>query len=164
MGDSYQGASQHPGDIQVLCSWQYTCPEEQERWLVVSGGSYREIKANPPFGYTPRYHKFYCHNPNDNTTQHNLNTIVGFDMKITVQTPPPHKLNSSLHEPQSSIHCWKLNIMWSATTRRARTITRTRTTTTTTATSATTPPTTTATPTTTTPPTTTATTTTTQQH
>ena len=23
-----------------------------------------------------------CHNPNDNTTQHNLNTVVGLDTKI----------------------------------------------------------------------------------
>ena len=28
-----------------------------------------------------------CHNPNNNTTQHNLNTVVGLDMKI--QTYPP---------------------------------------------------------------------------
>ena len=27
------------------------------------------------------------------TTQHNLNTVVGLDMKITVQTPLPHQLN-----------------------------------------------------------------------
>ena len=27
------------------------------------------------------------HNPNDNTTQHNLNTVVGL---VTVQTPPHH--------------------------------------------------------------------------
>ena len=31
-----------------------------------------------------------CHNPNDNTMQHNLNTVVGLDMKMTVQTPPHH--------------------------------------------------------------------------
>ena len=30
----------------------------------------------------------YCHNPNDNTTQQNLNTVVGLDTKMTVQTPP----------------------------------------------------------------------------
>ena len=38
----------------------------------------------------------YCHNPNDNTTQHNLNTVVELDMKMTVQTPPPpHHKNST---------------------------------------------------------------------
>ena len=32
----------------------------------------------------------YCHNPTDNTTQlqHNLNTVVGLDTKMTVHTPP----------------------------------------------------------------------------
>ena len=42
----------------------------------------------------------FCQNPNDNITQHNLNTVVGLDTKMTVQTPPyptttnpPHKLN-----------------------------------------------------------------------
>ena len=29
-------------------------------------------------------------NPNDNTTQHILNTVIGLDMKITVHTTPPH--------------------------------------------------------------------------
>ena len=34
----------------------------------------------------------YCHNPNDNTTQpqHNLNTEVGLDMKMAMQTTPPN--------------------------------------------------------------------------
>ena len=55
------------------------------------------------------YHKISCHNPNDNTTQHNLNTAVVLDMKITVHTtlpptnPPPQKLNISLYEPQINI-------------------------------------------------------------
>ena len=43
----------------------------------------------------------FRHNPNDNTTQHNLNIVVGLDTKMTVQAPPPHpphKLNSSLHK------------------------------------------------------------------
>ena len=37
------------------------------------------------------------------TTQHNLNTLVRLDTKITVQTTPPHpaqKFNSSLQEPE----------------------------------------------------------------
>ena len=40
------------------------------------------------------------------TTQHNLNlnTAVGLDTKMTVQTPPsPQKLNRSLQEPQINI-------------------------------------------------------------
>ena len=37
----------------------------------------------------------YGHNPNDNTTQHNLNTVVGLGMKMTVQNPPHHPTNSS---------------------------------------------------------------------
>ena len=40
----------------------------------------------------------YCHNPNDNTMQHNLNTAVGLGTNITVQTtpptPPPHHLTN----------------------------------------------------------------------
>ena len=34
---------------------------------------------------------FNCHNPNDNTIQpqHNISTVVGLEMKMTVQTPPP---------------------------------------------------------------------------
>ena len=33
------------------------------------------------------------HNPNDNTTKHNFNAVVGLDMKMTANhpTPPPHK-------------------------------------------------------------------------
>ena len=38
------------------------------------------------FGHTLKCHP-YCHNPNENTTQHNLNTVVGLDMKMTVQPP-----------------------------------------------------------------------------
>ena len=36
--------------------------------------------------------KTFCHNPKDNITQQNLNTVVGLDTKMTVQTPPhpPH--------------------------------------------------------------------------
>ena len=49
-----------------------------------------------------------CH-PNDNATQHNLNTVVGLDMKMTVQTTPtqptpPQKLYGSLQEPQINIY------------------------------------------------------------
>ena len=36
--------------------------------------------------------------PNDNTTQQNLNTVVGLDMKMTLHTtppPPPHHTNST---------------------------------------------------------------------
>ena len=39
----------------------------------------------------PRYlTELNCDNPNGNTAQpqHNLNTVVGLDMKITVQTTP----------------------------------------------------------------------------
>ena len=48
----------------------------------------------------------YCHTPNDNTTQHNLNTVVGLDMKMTVQTPPttpPQKLKGDPQETQAII-------------------------------------------------------------
>ena len=48
-----------------------------------------------------------CHNPNDNTTQHNLNTVVGLDMKMTVQTPPttpPQKLKGGPQETQANIY------------------------------------------------------------
>ena len=42
-----------------------------------------------------------CHNPRDNTPQHNLNTVVEFDMKMTVQTNPPtttpHHRNSTVN-------------------------------------------------------------------
>ena len=36
--------------------------------------------------------KTFCHNLKDNITQQNLNTVVGFDTKMTVQTSPhpPH--------------------------------------------------------------------------
>ena len=44
--------------------------------------------------------------------QHNLNTVVGLDMKMTVQTPPPptpphppQKLKGGLQEPRISIYC-----------------------------------------------------------
>ena len=36
-----------------------------------------------------------CHNLRDSTTRHNLNTEVGLDMKMIVQTPPPHNTNST---------------------------------------------------------------------
>ena len=45
-----------------------------------------------------------------NTTQpqHNLNTMVRLDMKMTVHanptTPPPQKLNSNLQEPQINFY------------------------------------------------------------
>ena len=59
---------------------------------------------------------YYCHNPNDNTAQHNLNTVVGLDMKLTVQTPPTHptqhKLNGSLQEPRINTYWPQLNIIW----------------------------------------------------
>ena len=53
--------------------------------------------------------------------QNNLNTEVGLDMKITVQSPPhhhptpPQKLNSSLQEPRINIYWPQLNIMWPVT-------------------------------------------------
>ena len=80
---------------------------------------------------TTEYFFCNCHNPNDNTMQHNLKTVVGLDMKMTEQTPPPppHKLNSSLHKPKNNIHCWQLNVVWSATTSRAMTTTTTKSTT-----------------------------------
>ena len=37
-------------------------------------------------------------------TQENLNTVVGLDMKMTVQAPPPQKLNKGLKEPQINIY------------------------------------------------------------
>ena len=41
------------------------------------------------------------------TTQHNLNTVVGLDMKMTMQTPPPstppQKLNGSFQELQINV-------------------------------------------------------------
>ena len=43
------------------------------------------------------------------TTQHNLNTVVGLDTKMTVQTQPlhhptpPQKFNGSLQKPQINI-------------------------------------------------------------
>ena len=70
-------------------------------------------------------HKFCacCHNPNDNTTQHNLNIVVGLGMKMTVQTPPhatlPQKLNCSSQEPQINIYWPPVNlygIIWSFVT------------------------------------------------
>ena len=57
--------------------------------------------------------------PTPGTTQHNLNTVVGFDIKMTVQTPPHHPTTQTqheLHKPQNDIHWWQLNILWSATT------------------------------------------------
>ena len=44
--------------------------------------------------------------------QHNLNTVVGLDMKMTIHPHPPHKLNGSLQEPQINIYWPQLNIMW----------------------------------------------------
>ena len=36
--------------------------------------------------------------------QHNLNTVVGLDTKMTLHTTPPQKLNGSLREPQINIY------------------------------------------------------------
>ena len=43
--------------------------------------------------------KTFCHNPKDNITQQNLNTVVGLDTKMTVQTPPypPHHTTHTQH-------------------------------------------------------------------
>ena len=40
------------------------------------------------------------------TTQDILNTVVGWDMKMTVHTPPPPTTQTQheLHEPQYNIH------------------------------------------------------------
>ena len=38
----------------------------------------------------------FCHNLNDNTTQHNLNTVVGLDMKILCTHHPTHHTNSTV--------------------------------------------------------------------
>ena len=56
----------------------------------------------------------YCHNPNPNNrtqTQHNLNTVLGLDMKMTVQTPPtthhptpPQKLKGGRQETRANIY------------------------------------------------------------
>ena len=51
--------------------------------------------------------KICNHNPNENTAQpqHNLNsTLVGLEMKITLHTTPPQKLNESVQEPQINIY------------------------------------------------------------
>ena len=42
-----------------------------------------------------------CHNPNNNTTQpqHNLNTVVVLDMKMTVENPP----QSTTHHTNSMV-------------------------------------------------------------
>ena len=52
--------------------------------------------------------RFFRHNPNKNTTQHNLNTLVGLDTKMILQTPP-HKLNGSVQETQINIYSPQLN-------------------------------------------------------
>ena len=44
-----------------------------------------------------------CHNPNDNTTQHNLKTVVGLDVVHPILIHHPRKLNGSLHKSQISI-------------------------------------------------------------
>ena len=52
------------------------------------------------------------------TTQHNLNTVVGLDMKMTVQTPPhhpPQKLNGEHQGPQINIYWPQLNTIWPIT-------------------------------------------------
>ena len=53
-------------------------------------------------------------------SQHNLNIVVGLDMKMTVHTTPHHptppehtqKLNGRLQEYQINIHWSQLNKMW----------------------------------------------------
>ena len=55
--------------------------------------------------------KSYCHNPNDSTTQHNLNTAGGLDMKMALQTPPPLPTSTTQQQPsgaseQHSNECW----------------------------------------------------------
>ena len=40
------------------------------------------------FPFLATVFRTFCHNPKDNTTQQNLNTVVGLDTKMTVQTPP----------------------------------------------------------------------------
>ena len=61
---------------------------------------------------------YYCHNPNEHTTQpqHNLNTVVGLDTKMTLYTTPPptispQKLNCSLQKPQITNYSPQLNIV-----------------------------------------------------
>ena len=76
----------------------------------------------------------YYHNPNNNTTQTQHCSWVGHQNDCANPTPPPpHKLNSSHHEPQINIYKAQQNIMWPVTTSGAptRTLTTTKITTTT---------------------------------
>ena len=50
---------------------------------------------------------FIVTTPTPTPTQHNLNTVVGLDTKMTVHTPPhppPQKLNIRLWKPQMNIY------------------------------------------------------------
>ena len=55
---------------------------------------------------------FCCHNPNDNTTQQNLNTVVGLNQKMTVQAPPPQPLPPPPQKFNGSIQVPKNNTYW----------------------------------------------------
>ena len=44
----------------------------------------------------------YCHNPNDSTTQDNLNTVGGLDKKMTLYTTPPLTTEAQQKPPGAS--------------------------------------------------------------
>ena len=71
------------------------------------GTSVRAFKTHP---HIPRWcpHKIVT-----TQQQHNLNTVVGLDMKMTLQTTPTHprKPNGCLQEPQNNIYRPELNIV-----------------------------------------------------
>ena len=68
----------------------------------------RVIKKMIALLFTQSYNIYRnCHNHNENTTEHNLDTVFGLDMKMTVQTPPnhpPQKLNGEHQGPQINIY------------------------------------------------------------
>ena len=56
---------------------------------IVSNHMHNHNSRMPGHKYVAQLNFKSCHNPNDNTAQHNLNTGVGLDTRMTVQASPP---------------------------------------------------------------------------
>ena len=67
-------------------NWQLS--KQHLAWQILSRNSWTFFSRpkTPLFKIVSR--KQYCYNPYDNLTKHNLNTVVGLDTKMTVQTQP----------------------------------------------------------------------------
>ena len=89
--------SVHPPTLLPLCNY---CPGHLGAGSVVDVGVVQSVRTLGQI-WSSENNKWeykillYCHNPNINATQHNLNTAVGLDMKMAVHTTQPHPNPSS---------------------------------------------------------------------